>query len=260
MQIARPNVAARKIGEIGYERPRIYFLSRRDRTQPGKPFLPGTTCNHILRLHECDTKLRDICFKGVGRFELVFRNRLSEVLSARFGSHPYFRNEAFASSKQHNEALQQVLRVFTKSKDQRARHCRITHTEPPLPPIWMLKEFLPFGASARLHLALACSVRTEIAAHFGVAVLPVFDSWVQCLVDLSNICAHHDRLFNRRFQKRPQCLRRETIPIASPPTLKAQLECLDNALTSAKAAGNLVNRVQRLLDRYPEAQNTEAGF
>ena len=110
MQIAQPSVAACKIEEIGYERLRIYFLSRRDRTLPGKPFLPDTTFNQILRLLECDTKLRDTCFMGVGRFELVFRNRLSEVLSARFGSHPYFRNDAFDGSKQHNEALKKCRR------------------------------------------------------------------------------------------------------------------------------------------------------
>lgn len=102
----------------------------------------------------------------------------------------------------------------------------------------MLKEFLTFGASARLHAALANSARTEIAAHFGVTTLPVFDSWVRCFVDLRNICAHHDRLFNRRFQRQPRRLRRTAIPIASPPTLKAQPECLDHALTSANAVGN----------------------
>lgn len=127
LEIARPNVAADKIEELGHERLRIYFLSRRDHTRPGKPFLPGTTFDQILRLHECDTELRDICFMGVGRFELVFRNRLSEVLSARFGSHPYFRNEAFAGNRQRNEALQKVLQVFNQSKDQRA-----DHTAPPI--------------------------------------------------------------------------------------------------------------------------------
>ncbi len=259
LQIDRPSVAARRIEETGYERLRVYFLSRRDHTQPDKPFLPDTTYNDILRLYECDAKLRDICFTGVGRFELVFRNRLPEVLSARFGSHPYFQNEAFASNTQHNEALQIVLQVFTQSKDQRARHYRTTYTEPSLPPIWMLKEFLSFGASARLYAALACSVRTAIATHFGVINLPVFDSWVRCFVDLRNICAHHDRLFNRQFQKQPQRLRRASIPTASPPTLKAQLECLDYALTSANAAGNLVDCVQKVLNRYPEVQNTEAG-
>ena len=50
LQIDRPSVAARKIEEIGYERLRMYFLSRRDHTQPDKPFLPDTTYNDILRL------------------------------------------------------------------------------------------------------------------------------------------------------------------------------------------------------------------
>ena len=93
-----------------------------------------------------------------------------------------------------------------------------------------------------------------------MTTLSVFDSWVPCFVDLRNICTHHDRLFNRRFQRQPERLRRVSIPIASPPTLKAQLECLDHALTSANAAGNLVDRVQEVLDRYPEVLNTEAGF
>ena len=260
LQITQPDIAARKIDEIGYERLRIYFLSRRDHTQPDKPFLPGTTYDHILRLYECDTKLRNICFMEVGRFELMFRNCLSEVLSARFGSHPYFKSNAFASSKQHNKALQNVLQVFTRSKDQRAEHYRTTYTEPPLPPIWMLKEFLTFGTSARLYAALANSVRTEVAAHFGVASFPVFNSWVPGFVDLRNVCAHHDRLFNRRFQHQPQRLRRASIPVAPRPTLKAQIECLDYALTSANSGGNLVNRVQRVLNRYPEVRNAEAGY
>lgn len=260
LQVARPNITAHKIDEIGYERLRIYFLSRRDHTKPGKPFLPDMTYDHILRLYECDIELRDICFMGVGRFELVFRNRLSEVLSARFGSHPYFQNDAFAGSKRHNEALQIVLQVFTQSRDQRAKHYRATYTEPPLPPIWMLKEFLTFGTSARLYAALSGSVRTDVAAHFGVTSLPVFDSWVPGFVDLRNVCAHHDRLFNRRFQKQPQRLRRASIPVAPPPTLKAQIECLDYALTSANAAGNLVSRVQKVLNQYPEVQNAEAGY
>ena len=260
LQIARPNVAARKIEEIGYERLRIYFLSRRDHTQPGKPFLPGTTYRDILRLYECDAKLRDICAKGVGRFELVFRNRISEVLSARFGSHPYYEDAAFNGPKKHAEALQKMLQVFEQSKDQRAKHYRLTYTSPPLPPIWMLKEFLTFGTSARLYSALASPLRTEVAAHFGIHTLPVFDSWVPCFVDLRNACAHHDRVFNRHWQKQPQHFRREAVPTARRETLKAQLECLDNVLEAASATGDLVDRVQQEIDRYPEVQNTEVGY
>jgi abortive infection bacteriophage resistance protein len=260
LQIARPNVAARKIEEIGYERLRIYFLSRRDHTQPNKPFRPNTTYKDILRLYECDSKLRNICFEGLARFELAFRNRLSEVLSAQFGSHPYFQTAAFNGSKLHNEALYKLIDVFNYSKDQRAKHYRDKYTEPPLPPIWIMKEFLTFGAAARLYASLANTVRADVATHFGIKSHQVFDSWIPGFVDLRNFCAHHDRLFNRNFQKQPQRLKSAQVPKAIPHTLKAQIECLDYALEAARAKGEILNRIENVLNRYPEIQKAEAGF
>jgi len=58
--VSRPNVAARKIDAIGYERLRIYFLSRRD--QPGRMFRPGTSYTDIIQLYECDVRLRALAF------------------------------------------------------------------------------------------------------------------------------------------------------------------------------------------------------
>lgn len=258
--IASPEIAAQEIEQIGYERLRIYFLSRRDLSRPGKPFESGTTYKNILRLYECDVELRNVCLSAVGRFELLLRNRISEVLSGRLGSHPYFKTSAFANAEKHNEALQKILQVFTSSKDERAKHYRRTYTEPPLPPIWMLKEFLTFGASARFYGALANPIREEIAKAFKVPSLSVFDSWVPGFVDLRNICAHHDRLFNRRFQKQPERFRRANVPLANPTTLKAQLECLDYVLRADGATSDLVEKVRRTINRFPEIRSDEVGY
>lgn len=258
--VPRPTIAARKIEEVGYERLRIYFLSRRDHTLANRPFRAGTTYKDILRLYECDAKIRDVCFTGVGRFELVLRNRMSEVLSAQFGSHPYFEITAFENSETHNAALHKLIQTFNQSRDERKKHYQKTYTEPPLPPIWVMKEFLTFGTSARLYRALSSNVRGRIANAFGVSSLPVFDSWVAAFVDLRNICAHHDRLFNRRFQKQLQRYRQAAVPTGDPAKLKAMLECLDLVLSRAGATDGLVNRVQKILDRYPEVSNAEAGF
>lgn len=259
--ISRPRVAARKIEEIGYERLRIYFLSRRNRSLPGKPFLPGTTYRDILRLYEFDSKIKNICFSEVGRFEIIFRNRISEALSARFGGHPYSELGAFKDVKARNECFQSVLQTFNKSRDERAKHYLDNYNSPTLPPIWTLKEFLTFGASARLYSALKSNIRTDIAAHFGVSALPVFDSWVSSFVDLRNICAHHDRLFNKGFQKQPQRFLRAAVP--SPATdqskLKAQLECLDFALKNT-GDKSLVSKVQKAINLYPEVHSSEVGF
>lgn len=261
--ISQPNVAAQKIEQIGYERLRLYFLSRRHLDRPGKPFRPGTTYRDILRLHECDSILRRLCFfEGIDRFELLFRNKMSERLSARFGSHPYFHAAAFAGAARHNQALQRMIQVFEdrKSKDARARHYSETYDGPSLPPIWLMKEFMTFGTAARVYGCLSNTIRSEIARDFGVPSLDVFNSWVPCFVDLRNRCAHHDRLFNHRFQKQPQRIRRADIPVAASQTLKAYLECLDYALEHASSSAGLVDKVRKVIERYPEIQPDEAGY
>lgn len=258
--IACPEAAAQRIEQIGYERLRIYFRSRRNLNYPNKPFEPGTTYQDIVRLYECDAALRDVCFSAVGRFELLLRNRISEVLSGQFGSHPYSNPSAFADPEKHRMALNKIREVFRNSRDERARHYRRTYTEPSLPPIWMLKEFLTFGTSARFYATLANSIRGEIGKAFEVPALSVFDSWVPAFVDLRNVCAHHDRLFNRRFQKQPQRLRRANVPSADSTTLKAQLECLDHALRAAGATSDLVGSVQRVISCYPEVRKAEVGY
>ena len=150
--------------------------------------------------------------------------------------------------------------MFSKTKDQRAKHYRKYYSAPSLPPIWIFKEFLTFGGSARFYDALVDQHQNDIAVHFGVPKLAVFRSWVQNFVDLRNICAHHDRLFNRRFQKQPKKYKTVDIPFADPSTLKAQLECLNYVLNSAGLKSSVVKDIEKILNRYPDVINADAGF
>lgn len=257
--VPRPAVAARKIEAIGYERLRIYFLSRRQLSVPGRPFVSGTSYREILRLYECDSRLRDVCFQAAGNFELLFRNSISENLSRAFGSHPYFDIRAFSSAESNLHAGKMFAEVYLKSKDRRAKHFRDNYGYPIMPPIWTMKEFLTFGASSRIFQFLSSSVRGAVALEFGVKKDPVFTNWVECLVDLRNICAHHDRLFNRGFQKHPATLA-AGIPTANPKTLKAVLQCLDYMMDSRGVGVGVTDRVENILRKYPEINMSEAGY
>ena len=183
-------------------------------------------------------------------------------MSERFGSHPYYDRDAFKSAQAHNQALSQVIKTFGDSKDDRAKHYRNTYDTPALPPIWTLKEFLTFGGAARLYATLDGVIRADVAKVFGVPRLPIFDNWVECFVDLRNVCAHHDRLFNRRFQKQLQHLPRENVPSTNNNTLKAHLECIDHALLSIGEQARNVSEARRIinLNIHAAVNPAEAGF
>ena len=196
----------------------------------------------------------------MGQFELLLRNSISEVLSQSHGSHPYYVAGAFRNPTAHLAALQTFVGVYGKSKDQRARHYRQTYDEPVLPPIWTMKEFLTFGAACRIFQDLSGTIKTAIASQFGVTSDQVFISWLECLVDLRNMCAHHDRLFNRSFPKQPMTLRSVNLPTARPNKLKAVLECLDYLLAQRGVPVGVTARAGAILARFPEVLPIEAGY
>jgi abortive infection bacteriophage resistance protein len=258
--IPRPNVAARKIELVGYELLRIYFLSRRDLNSLGRPFRPGTTYQHILQLYECDMAIRNAVTAAVGQFEILFRNAISEALSAANGGHPYYDAHLFSGTTSHLDALNSFITVYSKTKDQRAKHYRERYSAPALPPIWTLKEFLTFGAASRIFRCLNSQIRTAVSRKFGVPSDIVFMNWIACFVDLRNMCAHHDRLFNRVFQKQPSSLRSAGRPTASPKTLKAVIECLDYVLISAGVSSRTTDIVENFILKSNAVTRAEAGY
>ena len=262
--VTQPNVAARRIELIGYERLRIYFLSRR-LPSPGRPFRPGTSYQDILRLYECDALLRNACFQAVGQFEILLRNSISENMSARHGSHPYFDAAAFRDAPNSLKALKTIVNAYQRSRDERADHYGKTYSHPALPPIWTMKEFLTFGTAAHVLKCLSGPLRTAIAADFGIPKDTIFESWVECFVDLRNICAHHDRLFNRSFQKQPATLTVAApahilVPTAPKRKLKAVLECLDHVLVRRGVPSRTTATVAAIIARHPAMNPGEAGF
>jgi abortive infection bacteriophage resistance protein len=181
-------------------------------------------------------------------------------MSKQFGSHPYFDIGAFKDVYGRKNALNSFCELYERSKDGRAKHYTITYDTPVLPPIWVMKEFLTFGAMSYILKNLSGTVRNAVSLEFGVRSDAVFLNWIACLVDLRNICAHHDRLFNRTFQKQPTIQRSPTVPTAPNNKLKAVLECLDHMTARRGLPANVVAKVSSILGRYPEITPSEAGF
>lgn len=258
--VANPQVAADEIDLIGYERLRIYFIARRQAHLPGKPFRPHTSYGDILQLYECDRQLRSTCFDACGIFEVAFRNSMSEALTSIHGSHPHKQADAFHNTSSRREAVSQLATVYAKSKDARARHYMQTYGDPVLPPFWTIKEFLTFGASVRFYKLLANPMKATIAAAFGLPSHDVFTNWLECLVDLRNVCAHHDRLFNRTLQKQPARLRRHNLPVAPSNKLKSLLECLDFMLAQRGLPAGTVNKVSQILRDHSAVHGAEVGY
>ena len=93
---------------------------------------------------------------------------MSEALTSVYGNHPHKAEAAFKDAISRRGGLDQLSTVYAKSKDARAQHYVAKYGDPVLPPFWTMKKFLTFGATVRFFALLSNSVKSAVAADFGV--------------------------------------------------------------------------------------------
>ena len=69
-----------------------------------------------------------------------------------------------------------------------------------MPPTWMSLEVVSFGTLSRIYKLLDKSPeKKQIALAFGIGNDEIFANWLHAFSNLRNCCAHHSRIWNRRF-------------------------------------------------------------
>lgn len=220
LTVANAADAERALNFIGYFRLRGYALPLMTPTPAGRQFRAGVTFADILARYELDRDLRRITLGQLERIEVAVRTVISNQMAMQYGpfwylnhpqqvlAHAPVRNkqpEAFAIGR----FLSDVERDTRQSTDLFAKHYFTAYSEPLLPPSWLMAECLSFGKWSRLykHLRKADPAhpnpKKEIAKAFGLAV-SLLESWLHALSLLRNTCAHHGRVWNRRFGYRPE--------------------------------------------------------
>lgn len=221
LQIPDAAAALRALTFIGYFRLRGYALPLMQSLPNGsRVFKAGTSFTDILARYELDRDLRRITLGQLERIEVAVRTVISNQMSVQYGpfwylnypqqvlAHAPGRNnkpEAFAIGR----FLSGVERDTRQSSDLFAKHYFSQYTEPLLPPSWLMAECVSFGTWSKLykHLQKADAAhpnpKKEIAKVFGLSV-SLLESWLHALSLLRNTCAHHGRVWNRRFAYRPE--------------------------------------------------------
>lgn len=220
LAIPLPADAERALTFIGYFRLRGYALSLMMPTPSGRQFAAGIRFEDILARYEFDRELRRITLGQLERIEVAVRTVISNQMSLQYGPFWYLNHPSQVLGHATGPAgrtepfkmggfLGEVERETHRSKDTFAQHYFRTYTEPLLPPSWLVVECLSFGKWSVLYQHLQKADRAHpnpkktVAKVFGLSVT-LLESWLHALTILRNTCAHHGRIWNRRFGYRPE--------------------------------------------------------
>lgn len=245
----------------GYWRP--FELENEDGTHR---FVEGTSFDLVLQYYIFDRELRLWLMDAIERLEVSFRNQLSNTLAMAYGAHSYLFPTHFASHKEHTDCLGSLLREITRSKEPFIKHYFATYNEPDMPPIWVATKIMSLGQLSRWYKMIRePALRQEVADTYRLDE-SIFTSFLHHLTPVRNCCAHHGRLWNRRFtltmklpRKKPPGLHENFNP-DSDGHLYNTLVMLAYLMDIFNPGHHWKERLVELFDRHPDVPARAMGF
>ncbi|MBC6442388.1 MAG: Abi family protein [Rhodobacteraceae bacterium] len=252
---------------ISYYRLRAYWrpFEANAAAEGDHAFLAGTTFRDVPALYILDRELRLLVLDAIERVEVALRAQWTHHMATCHGPHGYLEPGHYADSVRHKKAVEDLKEDFERSKDKFASHYRDKYTFPELPPVWMATEVMSFGMLSKFYSNLKHRAeRQAIAKPFGLDE-KVLTSVAHHISHVRNICAHHGRLWNRRFtvtMKVPKSPAR--LPFArrgaNERYLHNTLVMLDHMLAIIAPDNEWKKRFLILLDGCPQAVPSSMGF
>ena len=213
MEICDDEFARRALREIGYYRLSGYsYPYRAVQAETGllsDNFIEGTTIEKVVKLYRFDQELRAVTGLQLAKIEIVLRVMISHELGR---VDPYIHLSPHKLGKkawdkvnvrpteQYSEWLDKYSLSVVRSNEDSVIHYKKKYDA--ILPVWVAVHVLDWGGLRLLYDFARDEQRKAIAQQLNISESQL-SSWLHCLNEVRNVCAHHGRLDSRTFPKSP---------------------------------------------------------
>lgn len=228
-------------------------------------FKNGTTFNDLYKLYKFDEGLRRLIMNLTEVVEVNFRTFVSYYIAHNFGEEGHLDVDKFDSKSKeyHTKFIEKLDDKIDSYEDKEfIKHHKSMYRGKL--PIWVVVEIFSFNDLSRLYGNMTNKDRKEIIkANYNDPriVKSAYDvrNWIRVLTDVRNMCAHYERLFNKRF----------TNSIKLPPmyegkvynnTLFAALIILKLLINDTEIWDEFIDNLNKLFEKYEFTDLASMGF
>ncbi len=229
-------------------------------------FKPDSRFENALSLYYFDKELRALIFSAIQSIEIALRTKVIHEFSMVYGPFWFMENKLVKNEKLQQENMASLRKELNRSKEDFIQEHYHKYSTPDMPPAWKTLEVASFGVLSKLYGNFKDkNVKKSIARSFGVPQHEYLESWMRSIAVLRNCCAHHARIWNRRFSMIPQLpktMSGDWINLSDLDTHKLYvlLCCIVYWLNSIYADNDFVKKTKLLLRRYPNVDISAMGF
>jgi len=264
MRIPDRDYARHYLTHLNYYRLGAYWLSF-EADHGMHTFSSDTNFDDVVNLYVFDRELRLLVMDAIERLEVSVRTQWAYHLAHEHGPHAYLDQSIFKASFSHARCIGHVEEELRRSKEVFVSHYQKKYAEPPLPPIWAVVEVMSLGQLSKWLSGLTRGKdRQAIAKTYGIDE-KVLTSYLHHLTIVRNICAHHGRLWNRRFgfqarmPKQPTLLN-QSLNLQQPKQLYNTLVLLEHFMDIISPGHHWQARLMELFSKHSIVDTKAMGF
>jgi hypothetical protein len=213
MEIHDLEFARSVLREIGYYRLSGYSYPYRavqaEAALLSDNFIEGTTIEKVVKLYRYDQELRAVTGLQLAKIEIVLRVMISHELGRvdpyihlsphKLGKKAWDKNNA-QSTEQYAMWLEKYSTAVVRSNEDSVVQYKKKYDA--ILPVWVAVHVLDWGSLRMLYDFARDEQRRAVANQLNISESQL-SSWLLCLNDVRNVCAHHGRLYSRTFPKSP---------------------------------------------------------
>lgn len=257
LKIEDENYAKRFLNDVSYFRViKAYSLGLKPKN--GR-YNEGITFSQIVDLYKFNANFRHLLFPIIEQVEVNLRCRIGNYVSCQYGVLGYEDSTNFSNPDYHQEFLYDIEdEVSRNSKSPFVRNFERNYKDGKIP-MYALVELFSFGTLSKFYKNMRNPDKKAIAGTYGVGYT-YFESWIESIAYVRNLCAHYGRLYNAILPKKPMMYKQYSENGIANDKIFAVVICISHLIPHDAHWVAFVNQLEELISKYPSVKIETMGF
>ena len=219
----------------------------------------NVTFSQIVDLYKFNANFRHLLFPVIEQVEVNLRCRVGNYVSCKYGVLGYEESTNFANPEYHQEFLSDIDdEVRRNAKSPFARKFGRNYKDGKIP-MYALVELFSFGTLSKFYKNMQNPDKKAIAGTYGVEYT-YFESWIESIAYVRNLCAHYGRLYNAILPKKPMIYKQYSENGVKNDKIYAVLVCISHLIPHDLHWFAFVDQLEELINKYPSVKIETMGF
>lgn len=189
------------LSHVNYYRFTGYLLPFRCKTS--ESCYESVKFEQLIEIYHFDTELRSLLSAAIEKIEIFLRTQLAYYSAHHYGADGYVDANNYNSKHDHVKFLGLVYSTVKENEKAPAIHHHISEYGGKFP-IWVIIDYFTMGMLSHFYTDMKNPDKSALALSIFSVNYQTLTSWLRCLTDLRNRCAHYSRLYFWKFSAIPK--------------------------------------------------------